>query len=674
MSRSQKKSSSPVASPSRIVLIGVSIAALTAFVALAVGDIVTSSPTSDETSHLVAGYSYLIAHDYRLNPEHPPLLKELAALPLLTMRIWPARFRDAADGTATFALVREAWAMAVPNPAMAEWSVSQYVLYGLRDGALRRVGSGALKPPTDATYTRTDFLNDPEAMFLRGRLMMLLVGVALGVAIFVWSYSLWGLEGAAISLLLFCFDPNFIAHSGLVTTDVGSSFFIFLAVYFFWRVCRNFSAINLGCFAVIAALAQTTKFTAVVLIPMLAVIAVVELFRTGHLAKISFTLIVAAIATIVALWAIYDFRFSAVPAPQQALADEISARKNLQIKALDAPTTWPTGHLAVQEAVDRWEATKRLAKESPQGYTDIDLRRAMRTTAPGFIGRVVLFAQAHHLLPESFLYGFAWAGATSVLRSAYLNGRYSIYGFPAYFIWTFLYKTPIPLIAAVIFGVPLAMLYRRRWADIAFLFWPALVYAVFAFASNLNIGHRHLFPLMPFVYALCGSLGFRWRSVAPRARRPIAIVVLIAIVIGPLVVLFPSPAVVVNQHIAYLNEIAGGPVQGWSRLSDSNFDWGQDLKRLGGWIREHQIREPIFLVYFGSADPKYYGIRYRDLRTPGTPTPDKPGYFAISQLDYLGILFDSQHRTYWRDYLQRVGAQRVGTAGYSIFIDRIDHP
>ncbi|HEY8849078.1 MAG TPA: hypothetical protein VIO12_07280 [Thermoanaerobaculia bacterium] len=98
------------------------------------------------------------------------------------------------------------------------------------------------------------------------------------------------------------------------------------------------------------------------------------------------------------------------------------------------------------------------------------------------------------------------------------------------------------------------------------------------------------------------------------------------------------------------------------------------MKRLGGWIREHQIREPIFLVYFGSADPKYYGIRYRDLRTPGTPTPDKPGYFAISQLDYLGILFDSQHRTYWRDYLQRVGAQRVGTAGYSIFIDRIDHP
>ena len=98
MPRSQSKDRLPVAPPSRIALIGVSIAALAAFVCLSVGDIITSSPTSDETSHLVAGYSYLIAHDYRLNPEHPPLLKKLAALPLLGMRIWPARFLDALPG------------------------------------------------------------------------------------------------------------------------------------------------------------------------------------------------------------------------------------------------------------------------------------------------------------------------------------------------------------------------------------------------------------------------------------------------------------------------------------------------------------------------------------------------------------------------------------------------
>ena len=41
------------------------------------------SATMDEVAHLPAGYSYLTQKDMRLNPEHPPLLKDLAAIPLL---------------------------------------------------------------------------------------------------------------------------------------------------------------------------------------------------------------------------------------------------------------------------------------------------------------------------------------------------------------------------------------------------------------------------------------------------------------------------------------------------------------------------------------------------------------------------------------------------------------
>src|SRR4030042_977373 len=42
--------------------------------------------TMDETAHLPAGYSYLTQQDMRLNPEPPPLLKDLAALPLLFLK------------------------------------------------------------------------------------------------------------------------------------------------------------------------------------------------------------------------------------------------------------------------------------------------------------------------------------------------------------------------------------------------------------------------------------------------------------------------------------------------------------------------------------------------------------------------------------------------------------
>lgn len=36
----------------------------------------------DETAHIPASYSYVTKHEIRLNPEHPPLLKDLAGLPL----------------------------------------------------------------------------------------------------------------------------------------------------------------------------------------------------------------------------------------------------------------------------------------------------------------------------------------------------------------------------------------------------------------------------------------------------------------------------------------------------------------------------------------------------------------------------------------------------------------
>jgi len=58
---------------------------IAAFLALAFGDIISTSPIYDEPTHLAAGWSYLKTGDFRLNPEHPPLVKSIAALPMMAI-------------------------------------------------------------------------------------------------------------------------------------------------------------------------------------------------------------------------------------------------------------------------------------------------------------------------------------------------------------------------------------------------------------------------------------------------------------------------------------------------------------------------------------------------------------------------------------------------------------
>src|SRR4030095_7179410 len=57
------------------------------FGSLTITSFIQQSPTIDEPVHLLGGYYYLKWGDFRVNPEHPPLVKMWAALPLLWMNI-----------------------------------------------------------------------------------------------------------------------------------------------------------------------------------------------------------------------------------------------------------------------------------------------------------------------------------------------------------------------------------------------------------------------------------------------------------------------------------------------------------------------------------------------------------------------------------------------------------
>ncbi|MCD4739458.1 MAG: hypothetical protein K8R89_09420, partial [Anaerolineae bacterium] len=118
-------------------------------------------------------------------------------------------------------------------------------------------------------------------------------------------------------------------------------------------------------------------------------------------------------------------------------------------------------------------------------------------------------------------------------------------------------------------------------------------------AANINIGYRHILPLVPFLYLAIGSLGARiparqnpksrseigWK-ITPYTSRSALLALLLWQLGGTLAV---AP-----YHLTFFNELAGGPANGWRYLSDSNVDWGQSLKAVRSYLAQHTF-ERVYL-------------------------------------------------------------------------------
>jgi len=129
------------------------------------------------------------------------------------------------------------------------------------------------------------------------------------------------------------------------------------------------------------------------------------------------------------------------------------------------------------------------------------------------------------------------------------------------------------------------------------------------------------------------------------------------------------------HHLAYFNELVGGPENGYKYLVDSNLDWGQDLKGLKAYLEANGI-DQIKLSYFGTADPAYYGISYtclpsfgilRELKCPVEPDfENKSGVFVVSATNLQGVYLDNPHTF---DWLKEREPEAV--IGHSIFVYRV---
>lgn len=232
-------------------------------------------------------------------------------------------------------------------------------------------------------------------------------------------------------------------------------------------------------------------------------------------------------------------------------------------------------------------------------------------------------------------------------HEAYLLGENRLEGWRIYFPIALLIKSPLPALLLWLAGlsaVACRWLARRHKGGVAALLSPPLIfgiaYGASSLLSSLNIGYRHLLPLLPLLYVAGGA------AVAPALRKTTEQRWLPSLVLVGILSIWQAGGTLRHSPhlLAYFNELVGGPSQGWRYLADSNTDWGQGYKALADAQASGSIpgvRLSAFVFY----DAALYGVDYEALPPLGRDSPPvfpsrlapPPGHYAISVTPLNGI-------------------------------------
>jgi 4-amino-4-deoxy-L-arabinose transferase-like glycosyltransferase len=421
-----------------------------------------------------------------------------------------------------------------------------------------------------------DFLyqNNADMLLFRTRMAAATMTLLLALLVFLATREMFGTGAAFIALALLTFEPNLLAHGALVTTDAAFSCFMFATIYAFYRHVKAPSIWRMVIVGVSAGLALAIKHTGILLFPMLLMLAICEAVShriaakriteaakgsRRHVLKLIASLVTITLIAVAVLWSCYGFRYQARPNGLQ-----LNPPLAEYVQGLKPHEAWIVSTMA------RW-----------------------------------------HVLPESYLYGLTDVRLTADFYTSYVLGKIYPHGVWFYFPVAFVIKSTLAFLALLLVAV--AAIATRRlngWREILFLLIPPTLYLLVAVSGAMNIGIRHILPLYVFFSVLMGGAAWGFIRQNPRwAYAVLALLLFHAVSSGRT---FPS-------YIAYSNELWGGSSNTYKYLTDSNVDWGQQLKATKLYLDQRGVKDCWF-VYFaeGVANPSYYGIPCKPLPTINT--------------------------------------------------------
>jgi 4-amino-4-deoxy-L-arabinose transferase-like glycosyltransferase len=362
----------------------------------------------------------------------------------------------------------------------------------------------------------------------------------------LWTRRRFGPEAALLALALYAFDPNLTAHGRYVTTDLLATAPVFATVILWIEYLLT----RRRAWLIAAGLSLGVAFTA----------------------KLS-TLFLAGVLPLL-FWIVRP---------------ESGGRRALRPFAAACLILF----LLAGGVVAAVYAPELL---HPDPYS----RLRDHLTGTGAAGAALLWlAEQIPAPPFSWLIGIDRLSEINALgRPQYLLGQFSEHGWWYYF--PVAVKTPVGTLAALALAAGLAVRLREALRPhgpiLLALAAPAAAYFVLSLGSGLNIGHRHLLPVYPFLYVLLGAVLAAASRVRPRLAWAGALLVLAAAA---------ESLSVYPHYLAFCNRAAGGPAAGPRYLLDSNLDWGQAFRHVGRYAREHGIRH-VCLFSFGNGAPHRY--------------------------------------------------------------------
>jgi hypothetical protein len=251
------------------------------------------SATFDETAHVGAGVSYLETGDFRLNPEHPPLVKLIAAAPITLLGRGGGDYGSPL-WTGTPLSDRD------PRRSHAyQWGLGFEFLNGPHESAARR---------------------DPAARLTPARCAILALGVLLALVVYAWARELYGPPAALFALALAVTCPTIIAHARLVTTDLPAALGFTATTWLAWRWLAAPSWRRAACAGAALGAAALFKFSCALLAPLTIALAALAV-AAGRLVWKRAAAGIALIAAVayVSIWAGYGLRFNASRDPGYVL-------------------------------------------------------------------------------------------------------------------------------------------------------------------------------------------------------------------------------------------------------------------------------------------------------------------------------------------------------------------